>query len=127
MSIEEFAKLQAEMPTPELIEKARAWNTKLCETGGRAWSLRVPVSENDPDMIFGELCRRLEIATGFDKAFSLVNAATDLLKEMERMLVVIQRIEDELPATWAEATQGTGIATSNGYRVAINKAKGETP
>ena len=44
---------------------------------------------------------------------------------MERMLVVIQRIEDELPATWAEATQGTGIATLNGYRNAIAKAKGE--
>ena len=55
---------------------------------------------------------------------NLIAAAPDLLKEMERMLVVIQRIEDELPATWAEATQGTGIATSNGYRVAIAKAKG---
>ena len=58
---------------------------------------------------------------------NLIAAAPDLLKEMERMLVVIQRIEDELPATWAEATQGTGIATSNGYRVAINNAKGVKP
>jgi hypothetical protein len=56
--------------------------------------------------------------------FTLSNAAPDLLKEMERMLVVIQRIEDELPATWSEATAGTGIATANAYRLAIAKAKG---
>lgn len=60
MTIEELNAIQAAMPTAELIAKARAWNTKLCATGGNAWSLRVPVSENDPDMIFGELCRRLE-------------------------------------------------------------------
>lgn len=57
---------------------------------------------------------------------NLIAAAHDLLKEMERMLVVIQRIEDELPATWAEVTQGTGIATANAYRLAISRAKGET-
>lgn len=57
---------------------------------------------------------------------NLFASAPGLLKEMERMLVVIQRIEDELPATWAEATKGTGIATSNAYRLAISRAKGET-
>ena len=113
MTIEELNAIQAAMPTAELIAKARAWNTKLCATGGNAWSLRVPVSENDPDMVFGEVCRRLE-------------ASSDILKAMERMLVVIQRIEDELPATWQEATKGTGIATANAYRLAISRAKGKT-
>lgn len=52
---------QAAMPDDVLIEKCRAWIHKLCETGGSAWSLRVPVDyEEDPDMLFGEICRRLE-------------------------------------------------------------------
>jgi len=113
MTIEELQIKQAAMPTHELIEKALAWNSKLCKTGGRSWSLRVPVDIDDPDQIFGEVCRRLE-------------NAQSAIKEMERMLVVIQRIEDELPATWSEATAGTGIATSNAYRLAILKAKGDT-
>ena len=83
MTIQEFSKLQAAMPTPELLEKARAWNSKLCATGGRAWSLRVPVSEDDPDMIFGEICRRLEIVSKFDFAFNLVNNAQALLEALE--------------------------------------------
>ena len=45
----------------ELIEKARDWISKLAKTGGREWCLRVPVDFNhDPDMIFSELCNRLE-------------------------------------------------------------------
>jgi len=45
----------------ELIEKAQAWIGKLAETGGRAWCLSVPVNfNNDPDMLFQELCDRLK-------------------------------------------------------------------
>jgi hypothetical protein len=83
MTIEELNAIQAAMPTAELISKARAWNTKLCATGGNAWTLRIPVSENDPDMVFGEICRRLEIAANFDKSFALVNSAQNLLEELE--------------------------------------------
>lgn len=44
----------------ELIERAQTWVHKLAETGGRAWNLRVPVDfNNDPDMLFIELCNRL--------------------------------------------------------------------
>lgn len=111
MTIEELQKLQAEMPTTELLEKAADWNSKLCKSGGRAWSLRVPVDINDPDQIFSEVCRRLE-------------NSQSAIKEMERMLVVIQRIEEEMPATWLEATAGTGIATANAYRLSIKKARG---
>ena len=59
MSIQEFEKLQAEIPTPELIEKARVWielMNKICiaPCSGNHKSV------NDPDMVFGEVCRRLE-------------------------------------------------------------------
>ena len=47
----------------ELIAKAHEWISNLCQTGGKAWCLRVPVDVNhDPDMIFSELCNRLEDA-----------------------------------------------------------------
>lgn len=43
----------------ELILKCEEWISKLANTGGRAWSLRVPVDFNhDPDMLFCELIRR---------------------------------------------------------------------
>jgi hypothetical protein len=45
----------------QLIAKAKQWVKELCESGGRKWSLRVPVDLNhDPDVIFIELCNRLE-------------------------------------------------------------------
>ena len=45
----------------ELIDKARYWIIKLAKSGGLEWSLRVPADFNhDPDMIFYELCDRLE-------------------------------------------------------------------
>jgi len=83
MTIEQFKQLQAAMPTPELIEKARAWYCKLAETRGEAWTMSIPPNKNDPDMIFSELCRRLEIVSKFDVAFSLVNATQTLLDNLE--------------------------------------------
>lgn len=47
----------------ELIEKAHEWISKLAKSGGREWCLRIPVDFNhDPDMVFSELCARLEAA-----------------------------------------------------------------
>ena len=61
MSIEKINAQLASIPTPELVQKARTWISDLCESGGQKWSLRVPPDpERDPDLIFGELCRRLE-------------------------------------------------------------------
>lgn len=60
MTIEQFNEIKAAMPTHELIEKAWAWCCKLAETGGKAWTMSLPPNKNDPDMIFSELCRRLE-------------------------------------------------------------------
>ncbi len=47
-----------------------------------------------------------------------------LLREMQRYLVVLERLWGE-PKLWSEMTQGTGIATINGYRHAIAKAEGK--
>lgn len=56
---------------------------------------------------------------------NLFASAPDLLKEMERMLPVLERLENDNPGTWSDLTQGTGIATVNAYRAAIARAKGE--
>ena len=56
-----MAKDKCTLTDSELVEKARDWISRLAKTGGREWCLRVPVDFNhDPDMIFSELCNRLE-------------------------------------------------------------------
>ena len=43
----------------ELVEKCNEWVSKLAESGGKSWALRVPVDfNNDPDMLFIELGKR---------------------------------------------------------------------
>ena len=43
----------------ELIQKIDNWITKLNNSGGNAWSLRVPVDFNhDPNMLILELIKR---------------------------------------------------------------------
>ena len=45
----------------ELVAKCSEWISKLCESGGKAWSLRVPIDfKHDPDVLFGELIKRFE-------------------------------------------------------------------
>ncbi len=45
----------------ELIERGQEWVSKLARSGGKAWSLRVPVDFNhDPDMIFCEIIKRMK-------------------------------------------------------------------
>lgn len=45
----------------ELIEKVYEWVRKLAGTGGKAWSLQIPVNfNNDPDMLIVEVCKRLK-------------------------------------------------------------------
>ncbi len=47
----------------ELIAKAYDWVSRLARSGGKEWCLRVPVDfNNDPDMLFIELCDRLSAA-----------------------------------------------------------------
>ena len=48
----------------ELIDKATKLISKLCETGGRAWGMRVPVDfENDSDIILSEVVQRFKDLT----------------------------------------------------------------
>lgn len=43
----------------ELLEKVSAWVSSLNKTGGKSWTLNVPVDFNsDPDMLISELCSR---------------------------------------------------------------------
>lgn len=52
------------LSTEELIERCQDWVSKLARSGGRDWTLRVPVDfNNDPDMLFTELGRRLQAVT----------------------------------------------------------------
>ena len=45
----------------ELLDKCSQWVSKLCLTGGRAWSLQVPVNfEQYPDILFSELISRYQ-------------------------------------------------------------------
>jgi hypothetical protein len=49
------------MSNEQLIQKCEAWIKSLCETGGRSWTLRVPVEyDRDPDMLFTELMIRFK-------------------------------------------------------------------
>jgi len=52
----------------------------------------------------------------------LIAAAPEMLREMELYLTLLNWIEQERPQWWAEATEGSGIATLNGYRTVIAKA-----
>lgn len=49
------------------------------------------------------------------------DALLSAVAEMKRMLEVIEYVEDD--PLWEDATKGTGIATANGYRDAIEKAE----
>lgn len=51
-------------------------------------------------------------------------AAPQMLREMKRYLVIIERCED-MGEFWDFITSGTGIATANGHRAAIKAAEGE--
>jgi hypothetical protein len=52
-------KREVDLNDEELINKCNDWISRLCETGGRAWSLRVPVDfDRDPDVLFVELINR---------------------------------------------------------------------
>ena len=43
----------------ELYDTVQKWVSKLCDTGGSAWTLSVPVNfDHDPDMLITELCKR---------------------------------------------------------------------
>jgi len=74
-----------------------------------------------------------ETAGFWGRACALLNSRNDKLqeenarllaavREMERVSGVLYWIESERPQWWAEATDGSGIATLNAYRQALQMA-----
>lgn len=53
----------------------------------------------------------------------LIATAPVMFVEMERYLFILEAVEGDVEL-WNKLTKGTGISTLNGYRHAINKAKG---
>jgi len=52
---------RCELSNEELTMKVRMWVDELCRTGGKGWSLQVPVNmERDPDVLISELCNRFD-------------------------------------------------------------------
>lgn len=60
MNSEQFNAMLSNIPNDELIEKAKNIVSKLCETGGRSFTMTVPVRLDDTDIILSELIRRFE-------------------------------------------------------------------
>lgn len=51
--------IQCTLTNEELIKECNTQLKKLCETGGSAFTMRVPIDRNkDTDMVFGELIHR---------------------------------------------------------------------
>ena len=54
-----MSEMKCTLADAELLDAVQNWVSRLCETGGSAWALRVPVDLNhDPDMLITELCHR---------------------------------------------------------------------
>src|SRR5690349_13358825 len=52
---------QCTLSNEELIRRSTDWVTSLAKSRGYNWVLSIPVNFNrDPDMLFLELCKRLE-------------------------------------------------------------------
>ena len=60
MKTEEFNKARSGITDVDLIEKAHTVLSELCKTGARSFTMTVPPSINDTDMIFGEVIRRFQ-------------------------------------------------------------------
>lgn len=68
----------------ELIERSREIISELAKTGGKSWSLQVPVNFNrDPDMIFSELGNRLQQVEDYSEPnYSSIEQLTLLQQEL---------------------------------------------
>lgn len=75
-------KARCALSDKELIEKSNDWVSKLAKSGGKAWTIRIPVDfNNDPDMLFIELGKRLESYSSemLQKKISELEAELDLV------------------------------------------------
>jgi hypothetical protein len=80
----------------------------------------------------GEEGERSHIATLFTSTMDnkeqqpfnakLIAASPIMYSEMVRYYPILERLERDFPEVWDKLTKGTGIATRNGYKNAIQKA-----
>jgi len=61
--IELFKQKQAEMTDKELHDLVRTELSKLCKTGGKSLTMRVPPTVTDTDMLISELLNRFKRLT----------------------------------------------------------------
>lgn len=62
MNTEEFKEKLSEITDDELIQISKSILIKLCSTGGRSFTMTVPVQLNDTDIIISELIKRFEVS-----------------------------------------------------------------
>ena len=73
----------------ELLAAVETWVSKLCDTGGRAWTLSVPVNFNrDPDMLITELRKRYAVLLARHNA---LREAVAWEREFDEVLVWLVR------------------------------------
>lgn len=81
----------------ELILRAEKWVHKLAQSGGHDWCLRVPVDfNNDPDMLFIELCNRLKAKQPESPADSIQDQDDDVLNELVMLIWNWDKVGDVL-------------------------------
>lgn len=69
----------------QLTIKAELWISKLCETGGTAFTMQVPAdTNNDTDMIFRELIMRFA---------EELETKKEMLKSVEEMNLLLDKLE----------------------------------
>jgi len=69
----------------QLIIKAELWISKLCKTGGNAFTMQVPADmNNDTDMVFSELIIR------FAKQ---LQTKKQMLKSVEEMNLLLDKLQ----------------------------------
>lgn len=71
MTIEDLNKKMKSISNADLIIKASEELSKLCKTGAKSFTMRVPVTENDTDMIFSELIRRFKAKTNEEELLKI--------------------------------------------------------
>lgn len=85
--------MKSNLTNEQLIDKVKAWVKKLCETGGSAWTLKVPVDlDNDPDVLIIELCNRFASQPPAQGGYSLREAEDKAIDDIP--MYPIQKIPD---------------------------------
>lgn len=75
MDAKEARNPKCSLSDEELVTQCSEWIDKLCKSGGKAWTLRVPVDFNrDPDILFNELINRFKEAKNENIAKNTCNS-----------------------------------------------------